>query len=243
MEELFPLLFVGFLKFSVGARSFAINATRVWMDCSASVSSAFGGAEVVWSGVGVMSIRGGVGGRLVCASFGLFPIVLECSAGLGSRSRRCICDDVSRRLSFCCTRANMSFLSSKAASISQVMISGCPPFASCIVHILISCSITRNSCVTSHMCLSTLSGYAIGLSCSGGLLRGALVSGLNGRFMFGSVPGVNQPLWYRVGLDGSALCVWLVRVNSSWRVGWVLNILVQRTQPCSLVKLCGFVER
>ena len=44
--------------------------------------------------------------------------------------------------------------------------------------------------------------------------------------MFGSVPGVNHPPWYRVGLDGSAPCVWLVCVNSSWRVGRVLNIPV-----------------
>ena len=58
------------------------------------------------------------------------------------------------------------------------------------------------------------------------MLRGALVAGLGGRFMFGSVPGVNHPPWYRVGLDGSAPCVWLVCVNSSWRVGRVLNIPV-----------------
>ena len=228
MEALFPLSFVGFLEFSVGVRSFSINATRVWLDCSASASLAFGGAEVVWSSVGVVSIRGGVGVHHVCASFGLLPVVLECGVGLGSpsRSRRCVCDDACRRLSFCCTRANMSFLSAKAASISRVMISGCPPFASCIVHILISCSITRNSCAASRMCRSMLSGSAIGLSCSGGVLRGALVVGLDGRFMFGSVLGVNHPLWYRVGLDGSPPCVRLVFVNSSWRVGRVLNIHV-----------------
>ena len=67
MGALFPLSFVGFLELYVGARSFSINATRVWMDCNATVSSAFGGAEVVWSGVGFVSIRGGVKGRHVCA--------------------------------------------------------------------------------------------------------------------------------------------------------------------------------
>ena len=115
MEALFPMSFVGFLELSVGARSFSINATRVWMDCNASASSAFGGAEVVWSGVGVVSIHGGVRGRRVCVSFGLLPLVLECGARLGSRSRRCACDDASRRLRFCCTRANMSksFLSKR----------------------------------------------------------------------------------------------------------------------------------
>ena len=89
--------FVGFLELSVGARSFSINATRVWMDCNASASSAFGGVEVVWSGVGVASIRGGVGGRHVWALFGLVPVVLECGTGLGSRSRQCVCDEASRR--------------------------------------------------------------------------------------------------------------------------------------------------
>ena len=79
------------------------------MDCSASASSAFGGIEVVWSGVGVASMRGGVRGRCVCASFGLLPVVLECGARLGSRSRWCVRDDASRRLSLCCTPANMSF--------------------------------------------------------------------------------------------------------------------------------------
>ena len=213
------------------------------MDCNANASSTFGGVEVVWLGVVVVSIRGGIGDLRVCASFGLLPVVLKCGVGLGSRSRRCVCDNASRRLSFCCTHANMSFLSAKAASISRVMTSGCPPFAICIVHISISCSITRNSCATSRMCHSTLSGSTIGLSWSGGVLRGTLVAELDGRFMFGSIRGVNHPPWYRVGLDGSSPCVWLVCVNSSWRVGWVLNILVQRTQPCSLVKLCGFVER
>ena len=53
-----------------------------------------------------------------------------------------------------------------------------------------------------------------------------MVVELSGRFMFGSAPGVSQPPWYRVGLDGSASCVWLVCVNSSWRVGRVLNIPV-----------------
>ena len=115
MEVFFPLSFVGFLELSVGARYFSINAIRVWMDCDASASSAFGVAEVVWSGVGVMSIRGGVGGHRVCALFGLFPVVLECGAGLGLWSRWCVCDDASRRLSFCCTHANMSFLSAKVA--------------------------------------------------------------------------------------------------------------------------------
>ena len=160
------------------------------MDCSASASSEFGGVEVVWSGVGVASIHGGVEGHRMCALFGLLPVVLECGAGLGSRSRWCVCDDASRRLSLCCTRENMSFLSAKAASISRVMISGCPRFASCIVHILISCSITRNACVVSRMCRSTLSGSAIRLSCSGGVLRGSLVVGLDARFMFDSVPGL-----------------------------------------------------
>ena len=47
MEALFLLSFVGFLEFSVGARSFSINATRVWMDCNGSAISAFGGVEVV----------------------------------------------------------------------------------------------------------------------------------------------------------------------------------------------------
>ena len=158
------------------------------MDFSASASSTFWGVEVVWWGVGVASIRGGVGGHRLCASFGLLLVVLECGTGLGSRSRWCVCDDASRRLSLCCTRAkmchdntdnthimkvhdNMSFLSAKAGSISRVMISGCPPFATCIVHILISCSITRNSDATSHMCRSTLSGSAIGLSCSGGCVE------------------------------------------------------------------------
>ena len=166
------------------------------MDCNASASSTFRGAEVVWSGVGVVSIRDGVGGRRVCASFGLLSVVLECDVGLGSRSRQCVCDDTSRRLSLCCTHANVSFLFAKVASISRVMISGCPPFVSCIVRILISCSITLISCTASRMCRSTLSGSAIGLSCSGGVLRGALVVGLDGRFMFGSVLGVNHPLWY-----------------------------------------------
>ena len=218
---------MGFLELSVGVRSFSINATRVWMDCNASESLAFGGVEVVWSGVGVV-IRSGVGGRRVWASFGLVPVVLECGAGLGSRSRRCVCDEASKRLSFCCTRANMSFLSAKAASISQVMTSGCPPFASCIVHMLISCSITRNSCMASCMWRSTLSRSAIGLSCSGGVSRGALFAGLDKRFMFVSVPGVSHSPWYRVGLDGSAPCIWLVCVDSSWRVGRVLNIPVHK---------------
>ena len=196
MEALFPQSFVGFLELSAGTRSFSINATRVWMDCNASASSAFGGVEVVWSGVGVTSIRGGVGGRRVWASFGLFLVVLECGAGLCSRSRRCVCDEASRRLSFCCTRANMSFLSAKAASISRVTPSGCPPFASCTVHMLISCSSARNSCMVSRMWRSTLSGSAIGLSCSGGVSRDALFAGLDKRFMVGSVPGVSHPPWY-----------------------------------------------
>ena len=224
------------------------------MDCNASASSAFGGVEVVWTGVGVASIHGGVGGRHVCVSFGLLPVVLECGAGLGSRSRRCVCADASRRLSFCCTRANMSFLSTKVASISQVMTSDSPPFGSCTVHILISCSIARNSRVASCMCRSTRSGSAIGLSCSGGVLRGALVARLDERFMFGSVPGVSHPPWYRVGLGGSTPCVWLVFVNSSWRVGKVLNIPVhedlamfscQGLRVCwkmVFCQTCGFVE-
>ena len=66
MEPLFLSSFVGFLELSVGACSFSINATKVWMDCNASMSSAFGVAEVVWSGVGVTSICGGVGGLRVC---------------------------------------------------------------------------------------------------------------------------------------------------------------------------------
>ena len=122
----------------------------------------------------------------------------------------------------------MSFLSAKAASISRVIASGCPPFASCIVHILISYSIAHNSCVVSCMCRSTLSEFAIGLSCSGGVLRGTLVTELNGRYMFGSVPGVNHPLWYRVGLDRPTSCVWVVCVNFFWRVGRVLNIPVHQ---------------
>ena len=97
MEALFPLSFVGFLELLLGAHSFSINAMRVWMDCNASASSAFEAIEVVWSGVGVASIRGGVGGRRVWASFKLLPIVLECGVELGSRSRRCVCDEASRR--------------------------------------------------------------------------------------------------------------------------------------------------
>ena len=155
---------------------------------------------------------------MLCGAGLAVSVVFECGAGLSSRSRWCVRDDASRRLSLCCTRANMSFLSAKVASISGVMISGCPPFTSCIVHILFYCSITRNSCTASRMCRSTLSGSAIGLSCSGGVLRGGLLAGLDGRFMFGSVPGVSHPPWYRVGLDGSASCIWLVCVDSSWRV-------------------------
>ena len=60
----------------------------------------------------------------------------------------------------------------------------------------------------------------------GVVLRGALVAELGGRFMFGSVPGVNHPLWYRVRLDGPTPCVWLVCVKSSGCVGRVLNIPV-----------------
>ena len=92
--------------------------------------------------------------------------------------------------------ANMFVISSKAASISRVMTSSCSPFASCIVHLLISCSIARNCCVASRMCGSTLSGSTIGLSCSGGVSRGALVPRLDDRFMLGSVLGVGHPLWY-----------------------------------------------
>ena len=170
MEALFLLSFVGFLELFAGAHSFSINATKVCMDCNASASSAFGGVEVVWSSVGVASIRGGVGGLRVCASFGLLLVVLECCVGLDSPSRRWVCDDASRML-FCCTRTNVSFLFANAGSISRVMTSGCPLSASCIVHILISCSIAHNSCVACCMCLSTLSESAIGLSCTWGVLR------------------------------------------------------------------------
>ena len=109
---------MGFLELSVGARSFSINAMRVWMDCNASASSAFRGAEVVWLGVGVVSICGGVGGRGVCFVW----VVARCAqmwGGPGVAVSRCVCDDASRRLSFCCTCANMSFLSAKAASIEK----------------------------------------------------------------------------------------------------------------------------
>ena len=116
----------------------------------------------------------------MCSSFGLLPIVLEWGAGLGSSSRRCECDDASRRLSFCCTHANVSFFSAREASISRLVTFGCPPFASCIFHILISCSITRSSCIISRMCHPKLSDSTIGLSCSGGMLRGSLVVGLVG---------------------------------------------------------------
>ena len=57
------------------------------------------------------------------------------------------------------------------------------------------------------MCRSMLGEFAIGLSGSGGVLRGSLVAGLGRRFMFGSVSRVNHPPWYRVGLDGPTKCV------------------------------------
>ena len=78
----------------------------------------FGDAEVVWLGVGVVSICGGVGGRGVCFVW----VVARCAqmwGGPGVAVSRCVCDDASRRLSFCCTCANMSFLSAKAASIEK----------------------------------------------------------------------------------------------------------------------------
>ena len=58
----------------------------------------------------------------------------------------------------------------------------------------------------------TLSYHGLSLS---DVLRGALVSGPSGRFMFGSVPRLNQPLWYRVKLDELAPCFWSASVSSS----------------------------
>ena len=95
--------------------------------------------------------------------------------------------------------------------------------------------------MASRMWCLTLSGFAIGLSCSGSVSKGALFAGIDKRFMFGSVLGVSHPPWYRVGLDGSSPCIWLVCVDSSWRVGRVLNIPVHEDPTmfsCQGLQVC-----
>ena len=114
---------------------------------------------MIRSVVGIAFICGGVDCLRMCSSFGLVHVMIKCGTRLDLSSHRCKCDDPSIGLSFFCTHVNVSFISDRVASISCVITSSFHPFASCIVHILISYSIACSSCVVSSSSSSPSGSY------------------------------------------------------------------------------------
>ena len=142
---------------SSGTYSFFIITTRVWVDCNTTTNLVFGGVKVSHLGVR-LALCGSLNVLHICSSFRLLLIALKFGMEVGPGPCQCECTDTCRRVSFCCTHAYASLLSTSAASMCHVITSSCPPFFHCVVHSLTSCSIAHNSYVVSCICPSKWGG-------------------------------------------------------------------------------------